>query len=109
MCGQEGAGKSTSIRALLPHMPDSARIDAKDIGQTNPCPMDDELFDLLRGNVAGLVERFWSAGYVTVIAGSFLRDYRDYLTFRQKLPTRLTVAEAVHRVIAAIPEIYHQQ
>lgn len=26
--GEEGAGKSTVIRALLPHTPDAARIDA---------------------------------------------------------------------------------
>jgi len=83
--GVEGAGKSTIIRALLPHTPDSARIDAEDIGQTNPCPMDDEFFDLLRRNVAGLVTRFWTAGYVNVVAGSFLRHYPDYLAFRQLL------------------------
>jgi hypothetical protein len=35
--------------------------------------MDDTFFDLLRRNVAGLVENFWAAGYVDVIAGSFLR------------------------------------
>jgi hypothetical protein len=62
-----------------------ARIDAEDIGQTHPCPMDDEFFDLLRRNVAGLVENFWDFGYVNVIAGSFLRDYQDYLAFRQLL------------------------
>lgn len=166
--GEEGAGKSTIIRALLPHTPNSARIDAEDIGQTNPCPMDDEFFDLLRRNVAGLVERFWAAGYVNVIAGSFLRDYPDYLAFRQLLPrptavflvellvdrdvrdhrritrakqttqewrdmvdlipedrtireatdadyryvgvatTGLDVSETVHRIMDAIPEIYHQ-
>ncbi|MEJ3747932.1 hypothetical protein WEI85_32165 [Actinomycetes bacterium KLBMP 9797] len=83
--GEEGAGKSTVIRALLPHTPYGARIDAEDIGQTNPCPMDDEFFDLLRRNVAGLVERFWTAGYVNVIAGSFLRGYPDYLAFRRLL------------------------
>lgn len=86
MHGEEGVGKSTIIRALLPHTPDSARIDAEDIGQTNPCPMDDKFFDLLRRNVAGLVERFWAAGYVNVIAGSFLRGYPDYLLFRALLP-----------------------
>jgi hypothetical protein len=166
--GQEGAGKSTIIRALLPHTPNSARIDAEEVGQTNPCPMDDEFFDLLRRNVAGLVERFWAAGYVNVIAGSFLRDYPDYLAFRQLLPqptavflvellvdrdvrdhrrvtrakqttqgwrdmvdlipedrtireatgadyrylgvdtTGLDVAETVHRIMSAVPEIYHQ-
>ena len=85
MTGEEGAGKSTIIRALLPHTPSAARIDAEDIGQTNPCPMDDEFFDLLRRNVAGLVQNFWTAGYVNVIAGSFLRGYCDYLAFRRLL------------------------
>ncbi|WP_428966144.1 GTPase family protein [Micromonospora fluostatini] len=84
--GQEGAGKSSIVRALVPHTPRSARIDAEDIGQTNPCLMDDEFFDLLRRNVAGLVEKFWAAGYPNVIAGSFLRDYADYLAFRRVLP-----------------------
>ena len=59
------------MRALLPSTPYGARIDAEDIGQTNPCPMDDTFFDLLRRNMAGLVENFWAAGYVNVIAGSF--------------------------------------
>ena len=84
--GEEGAGKSTIVRALLPPTPYGARIDAEDIGQTNPCPMDDTFFDLLRRNVAGLVENFWAAGYVNVIAGSFLRRYSDYMSFRQLLP-----------------------
>jgi hypothetical protein len=85
--GEEGAGKSTIIRALLPHAPGSARIDAEDLGQTNPCPMDDAFFELLRRNVADLVENFWTAGYPTVVAGSFLRYHTEYLAFR-KLLTR---------------------
>jgi hypothetical protein len=32
------------------------------------------------------VENFWAAGYVNVIAGSFLRRYSDYVSFRQLLP-----------------------
>ena len=84
--GEEGAGKSTIVRALLPSTPQGARIDAEDIGQTNPCPMDDTFFDLLRRNVAGLVANFWASGYVNVIAGSFLRRYSDYVSFRQLLP-----------------------
>jgi hypothetical protein len=84
--GEEGAGKSTIVRALLPSTPYGARIDAEDIGQTNPCPMDDTFFELLRRNVADLVENFWAAGYVNVIAGSFLRCYSDYVSFRQMLP-----------------------
>jgi energy-coupling factor transporter ATP-binding protein EcfA2 len=89
--GEEGAGKSTIIRALLPHTARGARVDAEDIGQTNPCAMDDEFFDLLRTNVAGLVDSFWTAGYVNVIAGSFLRHYSDYLAFRRLLTLPSTV------------------
>ncbi|MFC0531148.1 hypothetical protein [Phytohabitans kaempferiae] len=84
--GEEGAGKSTVVRALLPHTPRGARIDAEDIGQTNPCLMDDEFFALLRRNVALLVDSFWRAGYTNVVAGSFLRDHADYLDFRRLLP-----------------------
>ncbi|MEU6265479.1 hypothetical protein [Saccharopolyspora shandongensis] len=84
--GEEGAGKSTIIRALLPHTPRGARIDAEDVGQVNPCLMDDDLFGLIRRNVALLVENFWRAGYANVIAGSFLREYSDYLAFRRLLP-----------------------
>ncbi len=73
------------MRALLRFTPQGAQIDAEDIGQTNPCPMDDMFFDLLRRNVAGLVENFWAAGYTNVIAGSFLRRYSDYVSFRQLL------------------------
>jgi predicted ABC-type ATPase len=36
--GEEGAGKSTIVRALLPSTPQGARIDPEDIGQTNPLP-----------------------------------------------------------------------
>jgi hypothetical protein len=63
----------------------------EDIGQTNPCPMDDTFFGLLRRNVAGLVENFWAAGYINVIAGSFLRCYSDYVSFRQLLTCPSTV------------------
>ena len=31
------------------------------------------------------MENFWAAGYVNVIAGSFLRRYTDYVFFRQML------------------------
>ncbi|WP_326551878.1 ABC transporter ATP-binding protein [Micromonospora sp. NBC_01813] len=34
--GEEGAGKSTILRALLPYTTDGTRVDAEDIGQTNP-------------------------------------------------------------------------
>jgi hypothetical protein len=31
------------------------------------------------------METFWAAGYLKVVAGSFLRDYPDYVAFRQLL------------------------
>jgi predicted ABC-type ATPase len=31
--GEEGSGKSTVVRALLPHTPRGARIDAEDVGK----------------------------------------------------------------------------
>lgn len=94
VCGEEGAGKSTIVRALLPSTPGGARIDAEDIGQTNPCLMDDTFFGLLRRNVACLVENFWAAGYVNVIAGRFLRCHADYVSFRQLLPRPTAVVVA---------------
>lgn len=115
--GDEGAGKSTIVRALLPYTPRGARIDAEDLGQTNPCPMDDEFFDLLRRNVAGLVENFWTAGYVNVLAGSFLRDYPDYLAFRRLLtrPSAVFLVELVvekhvrdHRRVTRAKQTTHE-
>ncbi|MCW6011002.1 hypothetical protein K1W54_41615 [Micromonospora sp. CPCC 205371] len=102
--GEEGAGKSTIVRALLPHTPRAARIDAEDIGQTNPCPMDDQFFDLLRRNVALLVGNFWSAGYSNVIAGSFLRSYVDYLAFRPLLTQPVEVFLVELRVARDVRE-----
>lgn len=85
--GQEGAGKSTLVRALLPHTPRGARIDAEDLGQVNPWVMDDAFGELLRANVAALAENFWRAGYRTVLAGSFLDDHAEYLRFRPLVDT----------------------
>jgi ABC-type multidrug transport system ATPase subunit len=45
--GQEGAGKSTTIRALGQATPSSARIDAEDVSETNPWQMDDAFMRLL--------------------------------------------------------------
>jgi chloramphenicol 3-O-phosphotransferase len=84
--GQEGAGKTTIIRALLPHTPRGARIDAEDLGQVNPCLFDDAFWRLLRANVAGLVRNYWAAGFENVIAGSFFTTRDDFLDFRELVP-----------------------
>lgn len=84
--GQEGAGKSTIIRALLPRTSLGARIDAEDLGQVNPCAYDDAFWHLLRANVAVLARNYWAAGYRNVIAGSFFGSRDDYLRFRDLVP-----------------------
>ncbi|MEV5746479.1 hypothetical protein AB0L00_01560 [Actinoallomurus sp. NPDC052308] len=84
--GQEGAGKTTIIRALLPHTPRGARIDAEDLGQVNPCLYDDAFWRLLRANVAGLVRNYWAAGFENVIAGSFFTTRDDFWSFRELVP-----------------------
>lgn len=83
--GQEGAGKSTIVRELLPHTPRSAQIDAEDVGQVNPWVFDEEFRRLHRQNVAALTRNFWHAGYLNVIAGSFVSDHASYVAFRQLL------------------------
>ena len=83
--GQEGAGKSTTVRALTAAIPWSARIDAEDVGDVNPWQMDDAFLHLLWKNVADLTRNFWNAGYRNVIAGSFLTNVNEYRTFRDEL------------------------
>ncbi|HCG02046.1 MAG TPA: hypothetical protein DEV93_16070 [Chloroflexi bacterium] len=39
--GQEGTGKSTLTRALVPHVQPGAAIDAEDVGQVNPWQWND--------------------------------------------------------------------
>ncbi len=60
--GQEGAGKSTTVRALVKAIPGSAQIDAEDVGEVNPWQMDDAYLRMLWQNVADLTRNFWSAG-----------------------------------------------
>jgi energy-coupling factor transporter ATP-binding protein EcfA2 len=83
--GQEGAGKSTTLRALGPATPSSARIDGEDVGETNPWEMNDAFMQLLWKNVADLTRNFWDAGFRTVVAGSFANTIQDYRGFREVL------------------------
>jgi hypothetical protein len=86
LVGQEGAGKSTTVRALMNATPTSAQIDAEDVAQVNPWQMDDAFLQMLWKNVACLTRNFWEAGYRTVIAGSFLSNIGHYNAFRKVLP-----------------------
>jgi energy-coupling factor transporter ATP-binding protein EcfA2 len=90
--GQEGSGKSTTVRALLKATPRSAQIDAEDVGTVNPWQMDDAFIRLLHANVADLTRNFWDAGYQNVIAGSFMSNYSDYQKFRTRLAREANVS-----------------
>lgn len=91
--GAEGAGKTTVMRALFPHAPNAAKVDAEDVGQVNPFRMDEPFIRLLWDNVRGLICNFWAAGYSTVITGSFLAEdtYSRYRQFRSGLPDDIDV------------------
>jgi hypothetical protein len=84
--GQEGAGKTTIISRLIKYIPYSAQIDAENVGQVNPWVYNEEFLQLLWKNVLDLTQNFWSFGYSTVITGSFLGLYSQYLEFRNLLP-----------------------
>lgn len=89
--GQEGVGKSTLVRALLPHTKPGAQIDAEDLAQVNPFNFDEHFKQLLWKNVAALTQNYWEAGLPHVIVGSFLNDYQDYLGFRTHLPLKANI------------------
>lgn len=91
--GEEGAGKSTVMRALLSETPHAAKLDAEDVGQINPFSFDASFLQLLQANVLAVITNFWKAGYPTVIAGSFLdRDTGTSLSrFRSQLPPEVRV------------------
>lgn len=83
--GQEGCGKSTTVRALVEVTPQSARLDAEDVGEVRPWAMTDEYMRLLHANVADVTRNFWDAGYFNVIVGSFITDLKSYHQFRDRL------------------------
>lgn len=100
--GQEGAGKSTIIRALIRVTPGGAQIDAEDVGQVNPFIFDEAFLELLWDNVAAVADNFWRAGYTTVIAGSFLRGYPDLPRFLRRLdiePSTYVIQLRASRVV----------
>lgn len=83
--GQEGSGKSTTLRALAPQVPWSARIDAEDLSYVNPWSLDDLRLNLLWENVADLAWNYWNAGFRNFVAGSFISNLDHYTAFRGHL------------------------
>lgn len=91
--GEEGAGKSTVMSALLPRTPGGAKIDAEDVGQVNPFIFNEPFLDLLWGNVTSVITNYWAAGYPTVITGSLLDGdtHASFQQFRKRLPDDIDV------------------
>jgi hypothetical protein len=89
--GQEGAGKTTTISRLVKYIPQSAQLDAENVGQVNPWVFDDAFLQLLWKNVLDVTYNFWAFGYHTVITGSFFDGYAQYLDFRKRLPPDIRV------------------
>jgi NAD(P)H-binding len=82
--GEEGAGKSTIARCC--HPPRTAPGSTpRTSGRPIPAQFPRSRPKNVSSNVADLVQNFWAAGYINVIAGSFLRSYSDYVSFRQLL------------------------
>lgn len=90
--GQEGVGKTTVVHALLPYLRPGAVLDAEEVGQVNPWQYDDPFKSLLWDNVAAIARNVWQAGYGTVVAGSFINDYADYVQFRPRLDEDVEVS-----------------
>ena len=91
--GEEGAGKSTVMAALLPHTPGGAKLDAEDVGQVHPFTFETPFHDLLWANVLAVTSNFWNAGYTTVITGSLLEGdtYSSFQGFRRLLPEDIAI------------------
>lgn len=89
--GQEGSGKTTVCRALLAHTPNAARIDAEDVGQTNPWEMNDAFVRLLWKNVCAIITNFVDAGFENIIAGSFLNTKDELKAFQKALGMDMNV------------------
>ncbi len=83
--GQEGSGKTTICRALLEHTCNAARIDAEDLGQTNPWEMNEKFVRLLWKNVIALIRNFVDAGFENIITGSFLNTKTELKRFMPEL------------------------
>lgn len=83
--GQEGSGKSTTLRALAPRIHRSAEIDAEFLARINPWSSNDAALELLWRNVADITRNFWDAGFYTVVAGSFISNQTHDDSFRTHL------------------------
>ena len=86
LCGQEGAGKSTLTKALVPHLKNGAAFDAETILQVNPFEFNENFQSLAISHAADLILNFFEHGFERIVAASFLNDRAWYDRFRALLP-----------------------
>ncbi len=89
--GQEGAGKSTIIKAILPELTNGAAFDAENILQVNPFEYNLDFQKLAIQNSVSLIENFFTAGYRTVVAASFIGDIKQYDRFRKAFKKKTNI------------------
>tara|TARA_Y100000310_G_scaffold338639_1_gene428841 strand:- start:79 stop:591 length:513 start_codon:yes stop_codon:yes gene_type:complete len=85
LTGQEGAGKTTIAKHILPHLKKGASFDAENILQVNPFIYNKKFQELAIRNSVDLINNFYNAGYTTVVAGSFFGDIKGYESLKKKL------------------------
>ncbi|PIR86913.1 MAG: hypothetical protein COU11_03605 [Candidatus Harrisonbacteria bacterium CG10_big_fil_rev_8_21_14_0_10_49_15] len=85
IAGQEGVGKSTLTKALLPELENGAAFDAENILQVNPFVFGPEFKDLAIANSMALVYNFFEHGYERVVAASFINGQDGYERLKPKL------------------------
>ena len=85
VCGQEGSGKSTFAKKIVPHLENGAAFDAENLAQVHPFEFDESFQNLVIDNSLGLIHNFYEYGYERVVGGSFLNDRKWFDIFRSKL------------------------
>ncbi len=83
--GDEGAGKSTFAKRIVPHLKNGASFDAENILQVNPFEFNSQFIELGIANSLDLIHNFFEAGYERVVAGSFINTREQFDTFKSQL------------------------
>lgn len=83
--GDEGAGKSTLAKKIVPHINNGAAFDAENLVQIFPFEFNNTFQNLVIDNSLDLIHNFYEYGYERVVAGSFVNDRNWFDIFRSKL------------------------
>lgn len=85
VCGDEGAGKSTFAKKIVPFLKNGASFDAENILQVNPFEFNKKFIKLAIANSVDLIHNFFEAGYEQVVAGSFISTREEFDVFNSQL------------------------